>query len=143
IDVVRKLDTGALTRLPPTAPTSFVPQELRRALKDQDGKVNRNAWEMGLALAMKDTLRSGDLYLPQSKHHVSFWNLTLSETRWQEVRDTSYTILQQPQPREARVILTQQFQEAATLAQARFGHDDFATIEEGRLKLKREAKLVF
>jgi hypothetical protein len=28
--------------------------------------------KMGLVLAMKDTLRSGDLYLPQSKQHVSF-----------------------------------------------------------------------
>ena len=79
-----------LKRLPPTAPSDFVPKELRRALKDQDGKLNRNAWEMGLALAIKDALRSGDLYLPQSKQHVSFWDLTLSDTRWQEVRTVRF-----------------------------------------------------
>jgi hypothetical protein len=68
IDLVRQLDAGEVKRLPPTAPRSFVPKELRRALHDQEGKLNRNAWEMGLALAIKDALRSGDLYLPQSKH---------------------------------------------------------------------------
>jgi TnpA family transposase len=141
LHLVRKLDAGDVKKLPPHAPIAFVPQELHRALKDSTGMINRNAWEMGLALALKDALRSGDLYLPQSKHHVSFWDLTLSETRWQEVRDTSYTILQQPQPQEVRVILTHQFQEATTLAQERFGHDDFATIEEGRLKLKRDDKV--
>jgi TnpA family transposase len=141
IDMVRKLDAGDLTRLPPTAPTTFVPQELRRALKDQAGNLNRNAWEMGLALAIKDALRSGDLYLPQSKQHVSFWDLTLSETRWQEVRTAAFDDLQQPQKHEARAVLTQQFHEASDLAKKRFAFDDFAEIQDGKLKLKRYDKI--
>jgi TnpA family transposase len=141
IDMVRKLDAGDLTRLPPTAPTTFVPQELRRALKDQAGNLNRNAWEMGLALAIKDALRSGDLYLPQSKQHVSFWDLTLSETRWQEVRTSAFDDLQQPQKHEAKAVLTQQFHEASDLAKKRFAFDDFAEIQDGKLKLKRYDKI--
>jgi TnpA family transposase len=141
IDMVRKLDAGDLTRLPPTAPTTFVPQELRRALKDQAGNLNRNAWEMGLALAIKDALRSGDLYLPQSKQHVSFWDLTLSETHWQEVRTSAFDDLQQPQKHEARAVLTQQFHEASDLAKKRFAFDDFAEIQDGKLKLKRYDKI--
>jgi TnpA family transposase len=141
IDTVRKLDAGDLKRLPSTAPIHFVPKELRRALKDQDDKVNRNAWEMGFALAIKDALRSGDLYLPQSKQHVSFWDLTLSETRWQEVRTTAFADLQQPHKHEAKVVLTQQFHEASELAKKRFEFDDFAEIQDGKLKLKRYDKI--
>lgn len=141
IRLVRRLDAGEVKKLPPHAPTVFVPQELHRALKDASGTLNRNAWEMGLALAMKDALRSGDLYLPQSKHHVSFWDLMLSETRWQEVRTTAYTTLQQPQPQEVRAVLTHEFQDRLAQAQERFRGDDFATIENGRLKLKRDDKL--
>jgi TnpA family transposase len=141
IALVRKLDAGDLSRLPPTAPSNFVPKELRRALKDQAGHLNRNAWEMGLALAIKDALRSGDLYLPQSKHHVSFWDLTLSDTRWQEVRTASFNDLQQPQKPEAKAVLTQQFHEASDLAKHRFAFDDFAAIQDGKLKLKRDDKV--
>lgn len=128
IEIVRKLDLGEYKKLPPTAPTDFVPKELRRALKDQAGHLNRNAWEMGLALAIKDALRSGDLYLPQSKQHVSFWELTLSETRWREVRASSFTELRQPRKDEAKAVLTQQFHEASALAKKRFERDDFAQI---------------
>lgn len=64
IDIARQLDAKQIKQIPPDAPTSFVPKELRRALTDKSGKINRNAWEMGLALAIKDALRSGDLYLP-------------------------------------------------------------------------------
>ena len=141
IDLVRKLDAGDLTRLPPAAPMSFVPKELRRALKDHDDKINRNAWEMGLALAIKDAMRSGDLYLPQSKQHVSFWDLTLSEPRWQEVKTASFDELQQPQKHEAKAVLTQQFHEASDLAKKRFEFDDFAEIQDGKLKLKRYDKI--
>jgi TnpA family transposase len=138
IEMVRKLDAGDLPRLPPTA---FVPKELRRALKDQTGNLNRNAWEMGLALAIKDALRSGDLYLPQSKQHVSFWDLTLSETRWQEVRTSAFDDLQQPHKHEVKAVLTQQFHEASDLAKQRFAFDDFAEIQDGKLKLKRYDKI--
>ncbi len=141
VDIIRKLDAGDLKRLPSTAPIQFVPKELRRALKDQDDKVNRNAWEMGLALAMKDALRSGDLYLPQSKQHVSFWDLTMSESRWQEERATAFDDLQQPHKHEAKAVLTQRFHEASELAKKRFEFDDFAEIQDGKLKLKRYDKI--
>ena len=141
IALVRQLDAGDLKRLPPTAPADFVPKELRRALSDTAGTLNRNAWEMGLALAIKDALRSGDLYLPQSKEHVSFWDLTLNETRWQEVKETAFDDLQQPQKHVAKAVITGQFHEACNLAKKRFAVDDFAEIEDGKLKLKRYDKI--
>jgi len=69
--MVRALDSGDVKRLPPTPP-SLVPQELRRALLIRTAKLNPQCVGDGTALAIKDALRSGDLYLPQSKQHVSF-----------------------------------------------------------------------
>ena len=142
IEIVRKLDGGELKKLPFDAPTAFVPKELIRALFDKEENLNRNAWETGLALAIKDALRSGDIYLPQSKHHVSFWDLTLSDTRWKDIRDESYTQLNQPLPSEAKAAITQQFHQAIDKAKKRFNGDKFASIEDGQLKLKRDDKAV-
>ena len=138
IDLIRKLDSGELKHLPANAPTEFVPMELRRALKDRSGNLSRNAWEMGLALAVKDAFRSGDLYLPQSKHHVSFWDLMLSDSRWGAARDRSYRELQQPQPDHVRSNLVGQFHQTTTEAAKRFALDSFAEIHDGRLKLRRD-----
>jgi TnpA family transposase len=140
IHLVRQLDAGTLKQLPRDAPISFVPPELQRALKDRTGALNRNAWETGLAIALKDALRSGDLYLPQSKHHVSFWDFMLSEPKWQTVKATSFVELQQPEVQQVRARLTQQFHEAATVAHQQFAQDTFAEIHHGHLKLKREDK---
>ena len=141
IQMVREVDSGILKTLPPDIPTMFVPRELRKALRDPQSKINRNAWEMGLALAMKDALRSGDLYLPQSKSHVSFWDMMLSEARLQEVQDDAYEELGQPRTTQVKESFTQQFIQSVTDAKKRFKTDDFATINDGKLKLKRYDKI--
>jgi TnpA family transposase len=141
IAIIRQLDTGEIKKLPPTAPVDFVPKELRRALKSQSGQLNRNAWEMGLALAIKDALRSGDLFLPQSKQHVSFWDLMLSEAHWQQMRVSSFSELQQPPKQQVKSFLTQEFHGAIALAQKQFKFDNFAEIKDSKLKLKSYTKV--
>lgn len=69
-------------------------KQLQRILNGKDGKVQRNAWELDVAIAMKDALRSGDLFVPQSKQHVSFWDLMLDQHHWQATREAAYTELQ-------------------------------------------------
>jgi TnpA family transposase len=140
IQLVRQLDAGDLKQLPRDTSTSFVPPELQRALKDKTGALNRNAWETGLALALKDALRSGDLYLPQSKHHLSFWDFMLSEPKWQTVKAASLVELEQPDTPHVSARLTQQFHEVATVAHQQFALDTFAEIPHGHLNLKREDK---
>lgn len=140
ITLVRQLDTNQLKRLPQTAPTAFVPKELRLALINDKEQLNRNAWEMGLALALKDALRSGDVYLPQSQHHVSFWNFMMGDTQWESLKSVGFTELQQPQPTVAIAKLTTQFHDGLKTAQENFPNDAFAQVEHGKLKLQRDDK---
>lgn len=67
IELIRKLDNGSIKSLPKDAPIQFIAHELQLALKGKNGSINRNAWEMGLALAMRDKLRSGDLWVKLQK----------------------------------------------------------------------------
>src|SRR5215510_6623719 len=82
LDVVRQLDAGTRTTVPAQAPTAFVPSKFRAALHHLDGTVDRRTWELGLAVAVRDGLRSGDVFLPASRRHVSFANLLYDPTRW-------------------------------------------------------------
>ena len=44
IQLIRQLDAGELKKLPNIVPTYFIPKELRRRLRDKNGKIQRNAW---------------------------------------------------------------------------------------------------
>ncbi len=142
IQLLRELDNGTIEQLPADTPATFVPKALEKVLREPSGNLNRSAWEMGLAFAIKDGLRSGDLYIPQSRQHVSFWDLMLNDAQWKQSKEASYIDLGQPQPNEAKDILSNYVHEGVSQAIAQFEQDDFATISGEKFKLKRDDKLI-
>jgi len=127
IAMIRQLDAGTLKRLPPTVPTGFVPQNsnghsrIRRA--DQP-----NAW--GTAWPRHEGCPpSGDLYLPQSKQHVSFGSYA-QYPRWQEVQPVRLCHTPAPPKPEAKASHPP-VPCRCDEAKAQFPADDFATIQDG------------
>jgi TnpA family transposase len=142
LDVVRQLDGGTLKTVPTSAPTAFVPGKFRPALYHRDGTVERSTWELGLAVSIRDGLRSGDVYLPESRRHVSFTNLVYDPARWQRERDDAYSELQLPQePDDFCTRLQHEFDTVAQQAERDVSRNDFATIRSGRLHLKKRDAL--
>ena len=137
IGILRDLDAGTCKGLEPSDPCGFVPAAWRSFLLEA-GTVDRRIWEIALALAIRDALRAGNLFLARSREHVSFWNLIYDERRWQENRGEAYRRLDlptDPQPFLARITAT--LDQAARAAAAGLPCNGFATVQDGRLKLKR------
>ena len=95
-----------------------------------------------MALAIRDALRSGDLYLPKSKQHVSFWDLILDDHRWKEAKSNSYQDIKQEEQNLMKSAIVLQFHQAIGEAEERFKTDDYATIVDGSLKLKRDERIL-
>ncbi len=70
--------------------TDFVDRKIQPALYDKTGKIKRSLWEMGLSIAIKDSFRSGDIFLPESNKHVSFWDLIYKEKQWEKEKEKAY-----------------------------------------------------
>jgi TnpA family transposase len=142
LDLVRQLDNGILKTLPTHAPTAFVPNKYQVALHQADATLDRRTWELGLAVAVRDGLRSGDVYLPESRHHVSFPNLIYDPNRWTQERDLAYTELDLPQQADDFVAqLQQEFDQVAQQTARGLSSNDFVTIRGDRLHLKRRDAL--
>ena len=142
LDLVRQLDADTLKTLPRLAPTAFVPRRFWPALSETDGTLDRCTWELGLAVAVRDGLRSGDVFLPESRRHVSFPNLVYDPLRWQAERDDAYTELQLPQaPDDFCTRLECTFDEVAQRAAWGLPTNAFATIRQNHLHLKKRDAL--
>jgi TnpA family transposase len=140
IEIIRSLDQGNLKKIPKNTNIKFVLSELQSVLKAND-IINRNSFEIGVAIAIKDALRSGDLYLPESKKHVSFWNLVYGESEWNSKKEQAYRNLKLPKSNDAIQFIKEQFYAETHQAQKRFGFDPFAIIENGQLKLTKDDAL--
>jgi hypothetical protein len=113
--MARQLHRGECKSLPDSVPLQFVPGGWRRALFRKDGRIDQPLWEIALAFAVRDALRSGDLYLSESRHHVSFWNLVYDVNRWTEERPQAYLDLSLPSDsNEALPQLQHEFDQVAT-----------------------------
>ncbi len=138
LNVARRLDNGELKALPADAPLEFVASNLRTPLRSKEGGPKQRTWEIALGLAVRDKLRSGDLYLSESRKHGQFWNLVYEDARWVEERAQGYTRLALPS--EARPVLQHLELELGRVAgQARDGlpANSFASVHNGRFKFKR------
>ena len=133
-----RLDAGERPALPADAPLAFVPAAWRPALHLSDGTIHRRVWEIALGLAVRDALRCGDLFLPESRRHVSFWNLLYDDRRWDQERERAYVELTLPRAADQVLArLTQEFETVARQVDQGLGQNPFAAIRDGRLHLKR------
>ena len=146
LEIVRKLKSGKIKDVPDTATVKFVPSNWRKGLYLKKGKprtiIDRRLWMTALALAVRDALRSGTLYLPDSRRYISFWNLVYQENEWQKERETSYQILSLEQNTvNLFAALKREFNEVLERFSSTLPNNKFVALENGKLKLKREDAL--
>lgn len=142
VALARDLEASHMRRLPPNTPVAFIPAAWHASLKRKDGTIDRTLWEIGLALAVRDALRSGALYLPRSRHHVSFSHLIYSDDRWEREREGAYEQLALfSEGDEVVAHLTKEFEDVARHTAAGMSSNRFASVAEGRLKLHRRDAL--
>jgi hypothetical protein len=135
IRILRELDAGTRQTLQPEDPHAFVTADWRRYLVE-DGKLDRRIWEISLAFAIRDALRAGNLFLAQSRDHVSFWNLVYDDQHWSTNRHDAYGRLDLPaEPRAFLNKIVAALEQAARAVVRGLPANCFAAIEEGRIKV--------
>src|SRR3954452_542712 len=131
IEILRTLDAGTRGALTTDDPRGFVPADWRPYLIT-GGKLDRAIWEISLAIAVRDALRAGSLFLVQSREHVSFWNLVYDDRKWQQTREQAYQRLDLPI--DGRIFLarlTTEFDRVARAAEFGMPSNSFAGIRDG------------
>jgi TnpA family transposase len=146
VETQRALDGGTRAALTTDDPHGFVQADWRAHLVT-DGKagkhLDRGIWEISLAFAVRDALRAGSLFLVESREHVSFWNLVYDDENWGRTKQVAYQNLALPLDGKAFIDkLKMEFEAAACAAEKGLPSNRFASILNGRLKLKKRDALV-
>ena len=75
--------------LPEDAPSDFIPKKLRPFVL-QDGKLHKPAWECALLTALRDQVKSGNLYVPNSKRFASMETFFIPQSEWASKREAFF-----------------------------------------------------
>jgi TnpA family transposase len=142
IDLIRSLDKQKIEKIPKNIDTKFMDNQLILAIKDHNGDIKRNLWEMGIAIAIRDGFRSGDLYVEHSNKYTSFWKLIYQDKEWQQEREKSYQMLEIKQNAEEAVNeIIDKFHNTVKRASNQFKRDDFSSIKNNKMILKKKDKI--
>ena len=133
IEIARKFNSGSLENIPDSAPKQFIPKRWQKMLYMEDGKINTRTWELGLAFAIRDALKSGDLFLPESRHHASFWELV---NNTQDLNPkTDQVIALEP---NLLTSLVDEFHQTAQSAVSGVENNVFINIKNGNVRFRRD-----
>jgi hypothetical protein len=87
VEILKDLNRAGGRKVPAGSPVSFVPARyadyLARARKGGDETAFRHYWEMCTVLALRDGLRSGDVFVPGSRRYADPGTCLFTPEQWQ------------------------------------------------------------
>jgi TnpA family transposase len=90
VEILRDLNATGARRVPDDAPTGFVPTRwrgyLETAAKSGNTSAYRHYWELCTLLALRDGLRSGDVFVPGSRRYSDPAAYLLTPDKWADQR---------------------------------------------------------
>lgn len=85
IEVFRSLNTTKRRKLPEDVPVDFVPDNWQRFVAPE-GHPERRAYELCTLSTRRDKLRSGDIYLPNSRRYTDPETFLIPRSEWPDLR---------------------------------------------------------
>ncbi|GGL39374.1 hypothetical protein GCM10011588_62620 [Nocardia jinanensis] len=90
VHMLRELNATGARKVPPEAPTGFVPTKwrgyLEEARKSGSATAYRHYWELCVLLGLRDGLRSGDVFVPGSRRYADPAAYLLTPQAWEPQR---------------------------------------------------------
>ncbi|HRQ41564.1 MAG TPA: Tn3 family transposase [Chloroflexota bacterium] len=139
LDVLREMNEADETLLPATfaeVPTEFVPAQWRSRVLNRDGTVNRRDYEMCALSDLRDSLRSGAVWLEGSRQYANLDSYLIPKARWEQLRQTYCEMVGIPADGAVQLELKQAaLEENLARLDKGFAKNEFVRFENGELVL--------
>ena len=109
IALLKQLDAENKRKVPDDAPQDFISPKWGKYIFDEKGEIVRRYYEMCLLWQLRRALRSGDIWLENSRRYANPESYLIPKDKWLSLRSEVCQMLQLPQTGKERL---QQQQEA-------------------------------
>jgi TnpA family transposase len=130
LQLLKKMNKDNQRKLPENAPLNFVPKKLK-TIVENDGGVDRHAWECALLLKVRDEIKSGNLAVRHSKRFGLLSDYFIGDDRWQSARSDFFLRSGMPyDPVEVPSFLRHKLSTAYRGFQAAAPSNSYAVVDE-------------
>jgi len=139
VQLIRQWNQENQRKIPPDAPTGFVPKSWMEPMKQADGTLDRHFYELCALVKLRDALRAGDIWVSGSRRYLPIMDYLFDDDHWKQNREKYYQQLGLPQdPHHFLAQVTERFATVSQRVEATIPHNPFAAIEDGILSVSRE-----
>jgi len=138
LDVLREMNEveDKLPAIFEEVPTEFVPVQWRSRVLNRDGTVNRRDYEICALSDLRDSLRSGAVWLEGSRQYANLDSYLIPKTRWEQLRQTYCDMGGIPEDGATQLELKQAaLEESLARLDRRLPTNEFVRFEKGELVL--------
>jgi TnpA family transposase len=93
VDVLREMNEKGKRKVPEDASVSFVKPRWRDHVLGGDGEIDRRYYELCALAELKNSLRSGDVWVSGSRRYRDFDDYLLSKEKWESMSEASEPML--------------------------------------------------
>jgi len=138
IHLLRQLNDENRRKLPEDAPIDFMPKNIQEMVV-VDGEVSKAAWECALLNAVRDEIKSGNIYAHQSKRFGRFDDFFIPEPEWHAMREDFFKRAGLPSsPDDVKVYLTQRLNQAYDQFLEHLPENTYAQIQDDHWQLSTD-----
>lgn len=103
IKLLRELDADNKRKIPSSAPQNFISAKWANYVFDDQGEIVRRYYEMCLLWELRRALRSGDIWLENSRRYANPESYLIPKEKWSSLRSEVCQMLQLPQTGKERL----------------------------------------
>lgn len=89
IEIVHEMNETGKRKVPDGVPLDFISNRWQRHVYDDDGTVNRHYYEMAVVTELRNSIRSGDVWIVGSRQHKDFEEYLVSNVHWKECQSSN------------------------------------------------------
>lgn len=86
VTILRSLNAEKRRRVTDSAPLGFVPGKWGPYVVSEDGRIERRYWELCLLTVLRESLRSGDVWVEGSRRYADPQSYLIPKTNWPTLR---------------------------------------------------------
>jgi TnpA family transposase len=136
----KKINDLNLRKLLPDTPTQFLKTPWKQAYEASFPNERFRIWEIGLLFAIRDRLKSGDLFVRSSSRFRPFWEMVFPESEWKIRREQQFEKLQIPKKFSiVKEQLVAEFNDAFTHFKKNLNDNKFIKeVKDGKIYLSKD-----
>jgi len=113
LQLLNDLNANNKRKLPGDAPTAFAANRWQPLLHDDQGELQKPAWECALLSQLQEEIRAGNLFVQHSKRFGRFDDFFITDEQWAPLREVFFERAKFPHdPREIPAYLRQRLNTA-------------------------------